>query len=175
MKTKKLTQSALLLTLSAIIPYLFHIAQLPGKVLLPMHLPVLLAGFLVGPVSALIIGALAPVLNFLISGLPPLAILVFMICELAAYGLLAGLLHQKFNIFSSLILTMLGGRVTYGLSIWVGINFFDLIKFQNPLLMVKASLITGWPGILLQLIIIPTIIAALKKNSNKQIDFKSRV
>ena len=157
MKTKLLTRSGLLIALGIILPYLAHMTGIAGSILLPMHLPPLLAGFLVGPFYGLIIGAILPPLNFAISGMPPMPTMAFMILELALFGLITGLMYQKFNILISLITAMLAGRIVYALA------FALLIEFQNPLIIIGGGIVTGLPGIISQIVLIPIIVSALEK------------
>ncbi len=95
MNTKKLTRSGLLIALGIIIPYFFHMFGISGRIFLPMHFPPLLGGFLVGPLYGAVIGAVLPILNSMISGIPQMPTMAFMIVELAAFGLVAGILYKK--------------------------------------------------------------------------------
>lgn len=157
MKTHLMTRSGLLVALGIILPYIAHMTGIAGRVFLPMHLPPLLAGFLVGPFYALIIGAVLPPLNFAISGMPPMPTMVFMALELAAFGLITGLMYRKFNVIISLITAMLAGRVIYALA------FALLIEFQNPLVIIGGGIVTGLPGIIIQIVLIPLIVTLLEK------------
>jgi len=86
-----------------------------------MHIPVLLAGFLAGPVCGLTVGILAPLLSHLLTGMPPTYAVPLMAAELPVYGLVAGLTYNrlKLNIYLSLIIAMVLGRVMFGLSLFV--------------------------------------------------------
>ncbi len=169
MKIKLLTRSGLLIALGIILPYITHMTGVAGSVLLPMHLPPLLAGFLISPFYALLIGAILPPLNFAISGMPPMPTMAFMILELSAFGLFTGLIYHKLNkininkksnIFISLIGAMLIGRIIYVLI------FSLLIEFENPLAIIAGGIITGLPGIISQLILIPLIVISLENKNN---------
>ena len=88
--------SALFLSIALVLPFLT--GQIPeiGSMLCPMHIPVLLCGFFCGPVWGLMVGAIAPVLRSFTLGMPPMFPTAFcMAFELAAYGLVAGWLHNK--------------------------------------------------------------------------------
>ena len=71
-KTKQLTLTGLFIALGLILP--FFTAQIPtiGRALLPMHIPVLLAGFICGPSLGLAAGAVTPLLRSVLFGTPPL-------------------------------------------------------------------------------------------------------
>lgn len=93
--TKKLVYSALFLALALVLPFLTGQIQTFGQMLAPMHLPVLLCGFLCGPVWGLAVGAVAPLLRSMMFGMPPMfPTAVAMAFELAAYGLFSGLFYH---------------------------------------------------------------------------------
>lgn len=156
MRTRKMTRSGLLIALGVIIPYLFHAFGISGRIFLPMHFPPLLAGFLVGPVYAAIVGAVLPLMNSMISGIPQMPVLAFMTFELAAFGLFAGLLYRRFNLFISLIVAMLGGRIIYFLL------FAYFIEFTNPVVYIAAGIASSLPGVIGQLLLIPAIVSVLE-------------
>ena len=89
---KKLVIAALCVAIGVALPQAFHAIPQAGQIFLPMHLPVLLCGLLCGPLYGLLCGAVTPALSSLITGMPGAAVLPSMICELAVYGLVAGVL-----------------------------------------------------------------------------------
>lgn len=164
-KTNQLVKTSLFLALGLIIPYIFHITGLPGQALLPMHIPVLLCGFLLGPRYGLIIGVLTPILNSLLIGMPPIyPVGIAMALELAAYGFAAGFFHKnkRVNLFVSLIIAMLFGRIISGIANYIlltaGGKGYALSVF------LASNFINAIWGILLQLILIPVIVKALERN-----------
>lgn len=92
--TKQLVLAALCVALGVVLPVAFHSIPNAGSVLLPMHIPVLLCGLVCGPVYGLLSGILTSLLSSMITGMPPMAYLPSMLCELAAYGLAAGVLRR---------------------------------------------------------------------------------
>jgi hypothetical protein len=96
--TRKLTLSALFLALGLVLPLIT--GQIPqiGKMLLPMHIPVLLCGMVCGWPYGLAVGAVMPLLRGLLFGMPVLYPTgIGMAFELAAYGAVIGLLYAKLN------------------------------------------------------------------------------
>jgi len=94
-KTTKLTLSGLFLALCLVLPLLT--GQIPqiGSALSPMHIPVLLCGFVCGWPYGMAIGFIAPLLRGVIFGMPPIfPVGIAMAFELAAYGALAGLFYK---------------------------------------------------------------------------------
>lgn len=170
MTTRKITYAGVLLALSIALPQVVHFTGIPeaGKVLLPMHLPVLLGGLVLGPVFGLILGILAPIIGFFVSGMPVAARLPFMIFELGIYGLTAGLFYytlglrnRRFGIYMSLIVSMLAGRMAYAISLVLAAALFSIQA--GGLEAVIAAATTGIFGIVIQLALIPPIVYALKK------------
>ena len=163
----KLTYAGVCLALCLVLPFLT--GQIPkiGSKLLPMHIPVLLCGFLCGPVWGLAVGLIAPILRSLLFGMPPLfPTATAMAFELAAYGLLAGLFYKLLPkttsyLYLALILAMIGGRLVWGLAMTLLMGAagksFTLAAFW------AGAFANAWPGIVLQLVLIPPVVAALKK------------
>ncbi|MEW6307582.1 MAG: ECF transporter S component [Bacillota bacterium] len=165
--TLTLILTGALIALGVLLPMAFHTVGL-GRVFLPMHIPVLLAGFLVGPLPGMVTGMVTPALSALLTGMPPLApmpVAQTMVFELGTYGLLAGLAYRKLRLgtLPALILAMAGGRLVYGL---IGFTLLPLIGLrQVPLLLpLTTGLVTGLPGLILQLVFVPTVVTLVTGN-----------
>lgn len=112
--------SAVCLALCLVLPFLT--GQIPqiGNTLSPMHIPVLLCAFLCGPWYAAIIGAIAPLLRFMLFGMPPLFPTGVAMCfELFTYGAVAGIMYRllprkALHVYVSLITAMIAGRIVWG-------------------------------------------------------------
>jgi riboflavin transporter FmnP len=130
-----------------------------------MHIPVLLAGFLAGPASGIVVGLLAPGLSHLLTGMPPTYAVAPMTMELAMYGLMAGITYQRLriNIYLSLIVSMLVGRLLFGLGLFVLGMLMQLPYSAAAYFSGGLALVTGLPGIALQLVLIPIIVAAVNR------------
>ena len=165
--TKNLVLAGLFLALGLVMPFLT--AQIPnlGSRLLPMHIPVLLCGFVCGWRYGLSVGFVVPVLRSMLFGLPPMfPHAIAMAFELATYGLLAGLFYQllpkkNFSTYLTLILAMIGGRIVWGIASLVlyGLNGLPF-TWQ---IFVGGAFINAIPGIIVQIILIPIIIMALER------------
>ena len=133
--------------------------------LLPMHLPVLLCGFVCGWSYGLLIGFITPLLRSLLFGMPPiLPVAIAMSFELATYGSLTGLLYarvrlQKARIIISLLIAMLCGRLVWGLVSWLLYSLFIPEAFTLALFW-GGAVLEAWPGILIQWILIPPMVFA---------------
>lgn len=165
-RNKRLVVSALMLALALVLPYFTGGIPAIGNLLLPMHLPVLLCGFVCGWPYGLLVGAVTPLLRSMLFSMPPLyPTAVAMAFELAAYGLLAGLFYKLLPkkpvyVYVSLILAMLGGRVVWGL---VQMILMSLVAqpFTWQIFMAGAFG-NALPGIAVQLVLIPVIVLALR-------------
>lgn len=164
---RKLVLSAMFLALCMLLP--FVTGQIPeiGSMLLPMHLPVLIAGFVLGAPYGFLIGLIAPFLRFFLFGMPP----VFptgaaMAIEMAVYGLSCGVFYRmlpKENVFIyvTLIVSMLLGRIAWGAAQYV------FLMINGGALTVEVfmagAFINAWPGIVLQLVLVPAVVMTLKR------------
>lgn len=158
-----LTRAAACLALCMVLPFLT--GQIPqiGRALSPMHIPVLLAGFLCGPWWAMAVGLIAPLLRHTWLGMPPLVTAIAMSFELAGYGLFSGLLYRLLpkkpvNVYLSLLLAMLGGRVVWGLAMTV-ISGVTGSEFGMAAWLAGAFT-SAVPGIILHIILIPVLVLA---------------
>ncbi len=165
LRTRFVAHSALYLALAVILPLGFHAFGVAGRVFLPMHIPVLLAGFLVGPWSGLLVGLIAPGLSHLLTGMPPTYAVPLMSLELPMYGLIAGLTYNKMrmNVLLSLILAMVMGRVMFGLGLFVLGMFMDLPYTATQFFATGGAIVSGLPGIVIQLALIPVVVAAVRR------------
>jgi uncharacterized membrane protein len=165
-----ITHSALYLALAIVLPLAFHPFGIGGRVFLPMHLPVLLAGFLVGPASGVLVGLLAPILAHLLTGMPPTYAVPLMSLELPMYGLVAGIAYQrlKLNVYIALVLAMIVGRIMFGLGLSVLGLFMELPYSTATFFSTGGAIVSGLPGIVAQLILVPLIVAALRRKQAGQ-------
>lgn len=172
MSAKKLTYGGVLLAVAVLLPQAFHLAAGPsaGMMLLPMHLPVLLGGFLLGPGMGAAIGFAAPLISSFLTGMPAPDRLVFMLFELAAYGFAAGTFYFSLGlrkkglagIYASLLLSMLAGRLFFAAALYAAALILGIPN--GGIAAVAASAVTGVYGIILQLIAVPLIVFALERS-----------
>lgn len=166
-RTQRITWTALFLALALVLPIGFHAFGIGGRVFLPMHLPVLLAGLLAGPLSGLVVGLLSPSLSHLMTGMPPTYAVPLMSMELSIYGLVAGLAYHKLrlNVVLSLIIAMVLGRLIFGLGLFVLGRFMDLPYTAAVFFSSSGAIASGLPGIVVQLVLIPLIVVAIRRRS----------
>jgi riboflavin transporter FmnP len=167
-KTNKMVRASVFLALGLILP--FATGQIPqvGKMLLPMHIPVLLCGLVCGSGYGLLVGLICPLLRSVLFGMPALfPNAVAMAFELGTYGFVSGFLysHSRWQCVAAvekcLIAAMLAGRAVWGIVMFalmtaVGSEF----SFS---LFLAGAFGNAVPGIILQLILIPVCMLALHK------------
>ncbi len=163
----KTVLSALFIAIGIVLP--FFTAQIPqiGNLLLPMHIPVLLCGFICGWQYGLSVGFILPLLRSLMFSAPPLyPNALSMAAELATYGLVCGLLYNNvmkkqgiLTIYASLVCAMLAGRVVWGTAqaVLLGFGGFTWEMFA------AGAFINAIPGIIIQLVFIPALLEALNR------------
>ena len=163
---RQLVFAALCVALGVVLPQAFHAVPNAGNVLLPMHIPVLLCGLACGWPYGLACGMLTPLLSHLLTGMPPMAYLPGMLCELAAYGLISGVLSQvvhtgkrSVDLYVQLTAAMLMGRVVYGV---MNALVFRAGAYSMEIFL-TAAFVTALPGILIQLALLPGLVLALEK------------
>ncbi len=164
---KKSIITAVCIALCYVIPLMFHGIQNAGNIFCPMHIPVFICGLICGWQYGLLCGIAGPALSSALSGMPPVAILPSMMVELAVYGTAAGLMMKLVrtkstyaDLYISLIVAIVCGRVLAGLA-------KALIFARGSYSMsawIAGSVVTSWPGTVIQLVFIPTIVFALMKS-----------
>lgn len=172
--TVKALISAGIVALAVLLPQLAHLAlgEQAGMRFLPMYLPVLLGGCLLGWQWGLGIGLLSPLVSYLItaaagSPMPALARLPFMMAELAVFAVICGVFSDKIAknglmAFPAVLLAQLGGRSVFLLSAAA----FSGVSPLNAA-MVWGQIQTGFAGLLIQAVLAPVIIIGLKALTDK--------
>lgn len=163
---KKSIITAVCIALCVVLPQAFHAIPNAGSIYCPMHIPVLLCGLICGWQYGLLCGIAGPLVSALITGMPPAAVLPGMLVECAAYGALTGLMMQLVHtkkvypdLYISLLVAMLGGRIISGMAkaLIFSAGSYSMTAW------VTGSFVTSLPGIIVHLVLIPSIVYALMK------------
>lgn len=165
--SRKITYAAICLALCMVLPFITgHIPQI-ASALSPMHIPVLLCGFACGPVFGGIVGFTAPLLRYMLFGMPPIMPSgIPMAFELMTYGIVSGTIYSllkknTLNVYISLITAMICGRIVWGL---VKLFLAGLTGSAFTMELFLAGILFGSiPGIILHIILIPLIVLALRR------------
>ncbi len=164
---QNLCLSAVCLALCMVLPFLT--GQIPqiGNALSPMHIPVLMCGLICGWQYGLAVGFAAPLLRFLLFGMPPIMPTgLAMMFELAAYGAFSGLLLQflprkLYCLYASLIGAMLGGRIVWGIARFV-LGQIVGPAFTLPLFL-SGAFVSAVPGIVCHILLIPPVVIGVRR------------
>lgn len=163
-----LTLAAMFLAIGLLLPLLTGQIKQIGNMLLPMHIPVILCGLICGWQYGLAVGFVVPLLRCAIFGMPMLfPTAISMAFELATYGFAVGFLyfHSRWKcviaLYRCMIIAMLSGRVVWGIVqtclLGLGENGFTFSAF------IAGAFLNAIPGIILQLVLIPSIMIALNR------------
>lgn len=146
------------------LPRIFHIlaGSTAGATFLPMHIAVLIAALTFGITSGCIVAGSSVIFSYLLTGMPTLARMPYMLIELLIYAILLSVFNKKFNSYISLIATIILGRVLYAGILAVSIN---VIGLQTYGISVIESIKTGILGIIIQLILVPFIAKSIQKGA----------
>lgn len=164
---KNLTLSAMFLALCIILPFITGGVPQIGNAISPMHIPVLICGFVCGWQYGAVVGFIAPLMRSLMFLMPPMyPKAVSMAFELAAYGLLCGLLYKAFPkknvyIYPALIISMLGGRAVWGIAryIMAGLSGSEF----SMAMFVAGAFTQAVPAIICHILLVPLVVMAFKK------------
>ena len=162
---------SLALVIAAVaLPQLVHLAlgASGGVRWLPMYLPVLIGGCLLGTAWGLGIGIASPVVSFLLTlafgdPMPALARLPFMVAELAVFAAVSGLFSKRiaengWMAFPAVLLAQVSGRAAFMLLVAV----FRFVAPFTPQT-IWAQIQTGLVGMTLQAVLVPFIVMGVKK------------
>lgn len=162
---KKMVFTAVCAALCVVLPMAFHAIPNGGTIFLPMHIPVLLCGLVCGWPYGGVCGLLGPALSCLLTGMPMVAYLPSMMVECCTYGFVSGMMmkylrtrHQTLDLYISLVTAMALGRVVAGFA-----KSLIFTPGTAPFLWVTTSLVTGIPGIIVQLLLMPLVVFALTR------------
>ena len=163
---QRIILSGLFIGMAIVLPFFTGQIQALGQSILPMHLPILICGFICGPKYAAISGFIAPILRSILFGMPPMVpVALAMSFELATYGFVIGLLamflslKRWINLYIIFLVAMVAGRIVLGLSnLWL----YGLAgKSYGFEIFISMAIIDSLPGIILQMITVPIIIYSL--------------
>ena len=172
---RKLTTTALFLALGLVLPLLTGQIRQIGNMLLPMHIPVFLCALICGWQYGAAMAFILPLLRSITFGMPPMyPTAISMAFELGTYALVVGMLYEKSRwqctraLYRCMIAAMIAGRLVWGavqaVLLGLGGQAFTLQAF------LAGALLNAVPGIVIQLILIPSIIVALDRT--KLVPFK---
>jgi len=168
MSPRELAYCGLLGAASLLLPLLFHLLHL-GHIFMPMYLPLVALAFFVRPLPAAVTAGLTPLLSAAVTGMPPFfpPVAVLMAIELATMtALIAAAMVQWPRVNEWLVLApvLVFGRVLY-----VVLVYLSSLAIELPAeFMAGLSLLSGWPGILLMLVVVPPVVRVSRKTGQRR-------
>ncbi len=167
--TKKTVFSAIMVSVGILLPLVFHAIPNAGAIFAPMHLPVLVAGFICGPLYGILVGLICPLLSFIMTGMPNAAYLPNMMVELFFYGGCTGLFFRLIktrflvlDIFLSLIVSLLIGRIMGGFVAYM-LFLGGRRDSYSWTIFFTTYFVTCWPALIIQLATVPTVVGIARK------------
>lgn len=162
---RDLTLGGLFGALAIVLPMVIHAVGM-GKVFLPMYLPILALGLLSSWRTAALAGLLVPLISALLTGMPPLAppIALIMMAELAALGLIASVTRSVgLGIWPAAVLGMLAARAV---GVFALLTIGRALGYEQGLYeFAIAGFIASWPGVALQLTVVPSAVYLIERTS----------
>jgi len=177
---KRIVVSAVCLALTIVLPLAFHAIPNSAVIFSPIHIPVLICGLVCGYQFGLIVGLFGPILCLLITGMPTLINLPGMIVECMIYGCLPYLFLMlvKFkklylSIYIGLIISILIGRCFGGLI--SALVYLGTGEGYSISIWATSYFVKGWPGIIIQIILVPNLVFLLMKAKLVTIGYKKQI
>ncbi len=179
---RELSLGGLFIALGLVIPMVIHGlgGGRLGPVFLPMYLPVLACAMLVSPPIAAAVGLLTPALSSALTGMPPiLPTMPMMVAELAVMATVASLLHRRLKLHAlpTVIVALLTGRMVLGLVAALAVNALPAGVAESlpeimtrPAAYVVAATATALPGLILQIVAVPAVVAIVERRDSGQDD-----
>ncbi len=167
--TVKSLVSAGIVVLAVVLPQLVHLAAgaSGGVTWLPMYLPVLLGGCLLGTWWGLGVGVLSPLVSFAVTSamgnaMPAAARLPFMTAELAVFAAVSGLFSEKISengwmAFPAVLLAAVSGRAVFLLLTAI---FQSIAPFTVSV--VWSQIQSGFIGLILQAVLVPLMVMGIR-------------
>ena len=155
------------------VPQIFHVlgavsglGTALGETFLPMHLPIILVGLLAGPWAGAVAGLMGPLVSFALSGMPGVVMLPFMMVELCAYGLFAGLLRNvKIPTIAKVLAVQVAGRAVRATAVLLAVFAFSYERVSVST--IWMSIRAGVFGLVLQLVLLPLIVYRMEERHGR--------
>lgn len=153
--------NTVLVSLGVVLSMMINVFNGLYQVVLPIHIPVIIAGLLLGPISGINVAVLAPILSNIFCGSPHVEDLSLIIFELVCYGCIAGFMKNKnLNIYISLMISLILGRAIYFGGLWIltNVSIIDAFSIKNTI----KTILKEIPAIIIQIIVVPPILKKMK-------------
>ncbi len=157
-RTKNVVLAGLCLSISVVMPTVFHFAgPQGGKMFLPLFWGVALAAVVLDFGYALSVAMIAPLLSNIISGMPAVPMLYFMLVELIIYAAVLNFIKRKIYLPIAVLLSLIISRAGYIVTVSLAGLIFELPAGFVGLGVLLSGVAVSLPGIAAQTVIIPLI------------------
>ncbi len=167
------------IALAVVLPQIVHIAlgATGGMLLMPMYLPVLIGGCVLGLKWGLGVGVLSPIVSFLITlavgdPMPAVTRLPYMVAELAVFAAVSGAFSGKISrnawmAFPAVLLASVSGRCVF-------LIVAAIFQSVSPLTVevVWSQIQAGLPALVAQAVAVPSIVMGLSLIIDRKSDEK---
>ena len=166
---EKVIYSAIFLLITTLLPQFCHLiggSALASQVS-PMHLPVYLCAYFAGPIGAMVVGLVAPILSSVLFGMPLFPAPMLPMCvELMTYGAVFGYLYSRLNASGlkrvaltvvSLLVAMIAGRLMLLCANLILVSGYDFAK------LIHSTVVNQWIGLIIQMVSIPLCVLLADK------------
>jgi len=146
-----------------LLPVLFHVVHL-GHVFMPMYLPLCTLAFFVRPLPAALTAFVTPLLSGAVSGMPPFypPVALFMALELAAMTAAISAASRRWPGLPEWL--VLAPVLVMGRFLYTGlVHAFALWIDLPATFLAGLSFLSGWPGILLMMAVVPPVVRASRR------------
>ncbi|MBQ8157906.1 MAG: ECF transporter S component [Prevotella sp.] len=127
-----------------ILPQVFHLIPQGGIIFSPLSLVIMAGAYKFGWKTGLLAALVSPLVNHLITGMPAWEVLPVMTFKLAALAIVAGLIAQRYQVVSLLILVSI-------VIMTKAIGIVGELAITGGIDATIADLTLGWPGLMLQI------------------------
>jgi hypothetical protein len=161
---RDISRAALVTAAGLALPWVFHVLRL-GHLFLPMYLPLLAGAFFLRPRTAVAAAVATPLVSAAATGMPPLfpPVAPWMAVELGLMAGLAAVLHQTRRLppWMVVAIVLVVGRAAYALLVYATGLWLSLPAG----LLTVASLLAGWPGMILALVSVPAAVKLMERTA----------
>lgn len=153
--------SSLFIAGNLLFPWVLHHFGSSGQIFLPLYFFSLLAGLAFGWRCGLFTGLVSPLLSYLYSGMPILAILPFVLLKSTILGGVSGLLTEKSSkIFVAAFLAVAITQIS-------GSPVIYLVTHNSRLGLLDIT--SGYPGLLLQIFLAPLLARLIRRHGDQAV------
>ncbi len=150
-----------------LLPFLFHLLHL-GRVFMPMYIPLVALAFLVRPGISMSVSIMCPLLSGALTGMPPFypPVAFVMSLELGGMALIIFNLTRRLPRLGSFLVLLVA--LVLGRILNVAITYFFAMFMELPAgFLAGVSLISGWPGMILMLLVVPSFLRMIKDKNHQ--------